>query len=153
MDGFTIGTARIQDIPALQSLLTALFSIETDFRSDAELQRRGLAMLLEDRDRAVVLVARDAGGLAVAMASAQLVISTAEGAPSAWIEDVVVREDFRGKGIGEALVSALCAWAHDRGATRAQLLADRTNEAALEFYRRGGWTETRLGAWRIDLQK
>ena len=49
MQGFTIGPARAEDIPALESLLAALFSIEVDFRPDGERQRRGLALLLGRR--------------------------------------------------------------------------------------------------------
>ncbi len=153
MNGFTIDTARTDDIPALQLLLAALFSIETDFRVDGGLQRRGLALLIENGERAVVLVARDASGVAIAVASAQLVISTAEGASSAWVEDVIVGDDHRGMGVGRALLAALLDWARDHGATRAQLLADRTNEKALDFYHRLGWQPTRLNAWHIDLRK
>jgi GNAT superfamily N-acetyltransferase len=151
MQGITIGTARAADLPALESLLAALFSIEVDFQPDGERQRRGLALLIGDAERAIVLTARDAAGTVVATASAQLVVSTAEGARSAWIEDVVVAEAFRSRGIGTALLSALLDWAHEKGATRAQLLADRTNAPALDFYRRLGWQSTQLGAWRIAL--
>jgi GNAT superfamily N-acetyltransferase len=153
MHGFTIGAANAEDIPALQSLLATLFSIEVDFHPDAERQRRGLELLLRDTDRAVVLVARDAKGAVAAMASAQLVVSTAEGALSAWIEDVVVAEGFRRRRIGEALLAALLDWAGENGATRAQLLADRTNKPALDFYRRLGWEPTQLDAWRVRLRK
>lgn len=151
MQRITIGTACAADLPALESLLAALFSIEMDFCPDGERQRRGLALLIDDAERAIVLTARDAAGTVVAMASAQLVVSTAEGARSAWIEDVVVAEAFRSRGIGTALLSALLDWAHEKGATRAQLLADRTNAPALDFYRRLGWQSTQLGAWRISL--
>jgi GNAT superfamily N-acetyltransferase len=151
MPDFTIGSARVEDIPALQALLGALFAIEVDFRPDPDRQCRGLALLLEDPDRAVVMTARDPSGAAIAMASAQLVVSTAEGARSAWIEDVVVAEGWRGRGIGSVLLSAVLGWAREKGATRAQLLADRTNAPALDFYRRLGWQSTQLGAWRIGL--
>jgi GNAT superfamily N-acetyltransferase len=149
MEGFTIATARAEDIPALESLLATLFSIEADFHPDGERQRRGLALLIEDAERAVVMTARDSWGTVVAMASAQLVMSTAEGAWSAWIEDVVVAEGFRGRGIGASLLSALLDWARAKGATRAQLLADHANAPALEFYHQLGWQPLRLGAWRI----
>ena len=148
---FTIGPARAEDVPALEALLGALFSIEMDFRPDAVRQRRGLALLLEDADRAIVMSARDATGAVIGMASAQLVVSTAEGARSAWIEDVVVAEGFRSEGVATTLLAAVLDWARERGATRAQLLADRGNTPALEFYRRLGWQPTQLGAWRIGL--
>jgi GNAT superfamily N-acetyltransferase len=151
MQGFTIGPARAEDVPALESLLAALFSIEVDFRPDGERPRRGLALLISDAERAVVMTARDAAGSVVGMASAQLVVSTAEGAWSAWIEDVVVAEDCRGSGIGASLLAAVLDWARAGGATRAQLLADHTNLRALDFYRRLGWQSTQLGAWRVAL--
>ena len=151
MQGFTIGTANAGDLPALELLLALLFSIEVDFRPDGERQRRALALLLEDAERAIVMAARDPSGAVIGMASAQLVVSTAEGAWSAWVEDVVVAEGFRGKGIGASLLSALLDWAREKGATRAQLLADRTNAPALDFYRRLGWQPTQLGAWRVAL--
>jgi len=153
MQEFSIGTASPEDIPALELLLAALFSIEADFHPDVERQRRGLALLMEDAARAVVMTARDSSGTVIAMASAQLVVSTAEGARSAWIEDVVVAERFRGRSIGAALLAALLDWARERGATRAQLLADRDNASALAFYGRLDWQPTQLGAWRIPLRK
>ncbi len=151
MDDVTITPARAEDVTALQSLLATLFSIEMDFHPDAERQRRGLEFLLADAERAVVMTARDSTGAVIGMASAQLVVSTAEGAYSVWIEDVIVAEGCRGRGIGVSLLGALLDWAQGKGATRAQLLADRTNVRALDFYRRLGWQSTQLGAWRSAL--
>jgi GNAT superfamily N-acetyltransferase len=85
------------------------------------------------------------------MVSAQLVISTAEGAPSTWVEDMVVRDGWRGQGIGRALLDGLMSWAKSKGATRAQLLVDLDNEPALGYYQHLGWQTTRLGARRIAL--
>jgi GNAT superfamily N-acetyltransferase len=147
MNGVTIAPASEADIPELIDLLAVLFSIEQDFSPDPDKQRRGLATLLAS-PTGHIAIARDTSSRAVGMATAQLVISTAEGAPSAWVEDVVVREDFRGKGLGRALLDAVLAWAQTQGALRAQLLADLDNAPALGFYDRVGWQPTRLGAWR-----
>ena len=144
--------ARPADVPALVELLAALFAVESDFSADRAKQRHGLEMLLAQPDeRAVVLVARSNDGEVAGMASAQLVISTAEGAPSAWIEDVVVQPALRGQGIARLLLGDLLDWAQRHGATRAQLLADNANIPALEFYRHIGWQPTRLSAWRLAL--
>jgi GNAT superfamily N-acetyltransferase len=143
----TITPASEADIPDLIDLLGILFSIEQDFSPDPDKQRRGLAALLAS-PTGHIAIARDATSRAIGMATAQLLISTAEGAPSAWIEDVVVREDFRGKGLGRALLDAVLAWARTRGAVRAQLLADLDNAPALAFYDRLDWQPTRLGARR-----
>jgi GNAT superfamily N-acetyltransferase len=146
-----ITPARATDIPGMLALLAELFSIEKDFRPDPVLQRRGLELLLVRPDSAHAVVARSYTGAVLGMATAQLVISTAEGGPSAWIEDVVVAAGYRGKGIGRGLLGAVLGWAKDRGATRAQLLADSDNVVALAFYDRLGWRPTRLGARRISL--
>lgn len=144
-----IEPALASDIPALVKLLESLFAIELDFTFDAARQQRGFERLLaEPRDRATLLVARSDDTVA-GMASGQLVISTAEGAPSVWIEDVVVDEPFRGQGVGRALLRGVIDWAVGHGATRAQLLADRDNEQAIAFYRHLGLEVTNLIALRL----
>jgi GNAT superfamily N-acetyltransferase len=135
-----IEPATLDDLPALVTLLSQLFAIEKDFPIDVDRQRRGLEMLIRaPRTRAVLLVARGESPRPIGMASGQLVVSTAEGALSAWIEDVFVSERFRGRGVGRALLHAVLEWAATQGATRAQLLADQSNQSALEFYAGQGW--------------
>ncbi|MDR0737137.1 MAG: GNAT family N-acetyltransferase [Zoogloeaceae bacterium] len=156
--GICVETADKTDIPALIELLALLFSIEQDFCPDPEKQRRGLERLLDAPENGVVFVARDMGGdgdcpknPAIGMASAQLVISTASGAPSAWVEDVVLRPEYRKMGIGRQLLAAAAAWARQKGARRLQLLADADNTPALAFYARLDWQPTHLFAWRISV--
>ncbi len=139
----SIRPATPEDVDALVALLRVLFGIESDFRPDPERQRRGLARLLADGERSRVLVA-ERGTTAVGMVTAQLVVSTAEGAPSAWVEDVVVDAAERGRGVGGWLLAAVERWARERGATRLQLLADRENAPAVRFYERHGWRSTKL---------
>lgn len=149
---FTLRQAGAADIPALVSLLATLFSIEQDFAADTERQRRGLAAVLGS-PLGHIAVATAPDGLVVGMCSGQLVYSTAEGAASVWIEDVVVAEGWRRRGIGRALLQSVLDWAACRGASRAQLLVDLDNPPALDFYRKLGWAETRLGARRLHLQR
>lgn len=138
-----IRAATTADLGALVGLLGVLFSIEEDFRPDRRRQRRGLALMLEEPARRVVLVAERARAV-VGMVSVQLVVSTAEGAPSGWLEDLVVTEEARRGGVGRALLLAAERWARSRGATRLQLLADEGNAPALRFYRRMEWAGTKL---------
>lgn len=146
---YRIESAHPGDIHELTGLLASLFAIESDFSIDGEKQRRGLELLLaQPQDRVVVLVARADDGKAIGMASAQLVISTAEGAPSAWIEDVVVDKVFQRRGVARLLLDGLGAWARRNGATRLQLVADNGNASALDFYRQLGWQPTQLSLWR-----
>jgi GNAT superfamily N-acetyltransferase len=153
-EAIRIERARESDIPALIELLSTLFAIEGDFASDRARQRRGLELLMtQPDDRAVLLVARMNDDMVIAMASAQLVLSTAEGAPSAWIEDVVVQQGMRRRGTARLLIQELLGWAARHGATRAQLLADNANLPAHDFYRHLGWRSTQLSAWRRALQE
>jgi GNAT superfamily N-acetyltransferase len=146
-----IREASSADLDALVRLLGILFAIEEDFRPDAVRQRRGLWLMLEDPARRRVLVA-ERGGAVIGMVTGQLVVSTAEGAPAVLVEDLIVEEAERGRGVGRLLLRALEAWARERGATRLQLLADRGNEQALAFYARLGWRATRLLGLQRALQ-
>lgn len=138
------------DVAELSRLLDDLFSIEQDFQPNSENQERGMLLLLQHPDRGCIKVAEEDGRI-IGMVSAQLVISTAEGAPSAWVEDMVVCGDQRGKGVGRALLDSLTDWARSKGASRAQLLVDLDNEPALGYYQHLGWQSTRLAARRIKL--
>ena len=147
----TTDYARPADIDALVALLAILFSIEQDFSPDAAAQRRGLELLLASPERGQILVARHATAGVIGMVSVQLVMSTAIGAPSAWVEDMVVSAPFRGQGIGKMLLVKAREWAASKGAGRMQLLADADNAPALDFYRHLGWQPTRLLAWKTGL--
>ncbi|HEY3300354.1 MAG TPA: GNAT family N-acetyltransferase [Methylophilaceae bacterium] len=146
-----IENAQQADIPALITLLDTLFSIEADFEANTEKQTLGLAMLLSMPDRAVIKVARNEEQQVVGMVSAQLVISTAQGTPSAWVEDMVVDASYRGCGIGKRLLEAARDWAIQHGASRMQLLVDTANQPALDFYEHLGWETTQLNARKLML--
>jgi GNAT superfamily N-acetyltransferase len=147
-----IRTATPDDIEAMVELLSELFSVEEDFVFDPLRQARGLLLLLGGCGKhKVVKVAETSGGV-VGMATAQMVISTAEGGMAVWVEDVVVKSGWRGKGIGRALLNRICGWGRARGITRFQLLADRNNPAALEFYKKNGWAMTQLCCMRYRIE-
>ena len=126
----------------MRRLLEQLFAIEQDFVPDPEKQQRGLALLL-DSTKSRIFVAEQAGRI-VGMLTVQLLISTAEGGTAGLVEDVVVDEAYRDRGIGKALLQHLEAWAIQTGTTRLQLLADRNNHSALGFYEKQGWSATGL---------
>lgn len=144
-----IGNASVEDIPALTALLDSLFAIEVDFSADLTKQVRGLQMIIENPKLAIIKVARDDENKVIGMVSAQLVISTAQGTYSAWVEDMVVAEKYRGMGVGRKLLEAAISWAKEKGASRAQLLVDTENEPALGYYQHLGWETTQLQARKI----
>jgi GNAT superfamily N-acetyltransferase len=139
-----IRDALPDDLNALVALLQALFSIEVDFAVDKKRQRRGLSMMLEGCGKHRCVKVAQVEGVVVGMCTAQMLVSTAEGGWVALIEDMVVDLEYRRMGIGRQLLSAIEIWAHKHGITRLQLLADRTNFSALDFYDKMGWWPTRL---------
>jgi GNAT superfamily N-acetyltransferase len=146
-EGLPLATAHIRrgrptDIDELVDLLRLLFTIEADFDFNATRQRRGLAMMLACNS-AVILVA-EAENRVIGMCTGQLTISTAEGGFALLVEDVMVLEAWQGRGVGRKLIKALGKWARARNVERLQLLADRNNQAALEFYNKLGWQSTEL---------
>ena len=148
---FVIENASNQDIPALINLLGILFAIEADFQADVAKQTKGLALLINHPENGVIKVAKNEKRQVIGMVSAQLVISTAQGSPSAWIEDMVIEEAYRGEGVGKALLDEALIWSKNKGATRAQLLVDTENTPALGYYAHLGWETTQLQARKIFL--
>lgn len=151
MTGITYTEANASDIDDLVSLLSDLFTLEKDFNPDLSKQKKGLELLINNHTNATIQVAKNAVGRVVGMVSGQLVISTAEGATSAWIEDMVVEVTYRGQGIGKILLQRALDWAKQNGATRAQLLVDLENAEALGYYEHLKWEPTQLQARRVFL--
>lgn len=147
MNDVIVRPAEERDLGPMCGLLQELFSIEQDFQVEPARQRRGLESLLA-RDNSALMLVADAGGTAIGMCTAQVLISTAEGGPVALVEDVVVTQSWRGQGIGARLLAAVDEWARERGLRRLQLLADRTNGRAIDFYVSKGWQCTRMVALR-----
>jgi GNAT superfamily N-acetyltransferase len=139
-----IRAARPGDIPRMTVLLAELFSIESDFTPDVEKQIRGLSVLVAGPPGRLCVLVAEERGMVVGMATVQTLISTAEGGRVGLVEDVVVQHDVRGRGIGTQLIAAIVDWARSHGLTRFQLLADRDNQPALDFYTSGNWERTRL---------
>jgi len=144
-----IRQAKLADLADLVGLLHLLFSIEEDFDFDADRQHRGLAMMLE-RDGAVILVA-EAESRVIGMCTGQRMISTAEGGYSLLVEDVVVGERWRGRGVGAGLLKGLEERAKEMRVSRFQLLADRSNNGGLRFYQKQNWQKTELICLRKHL--
>jgi GNAT superfamily N-acetyltransferase len=141
--------ATLADVDELVDLLGQLFEMESDFEVDPAKQAAGLRLLIES-GRGCVLVA-EYDRRVIAMCSVQIYISTAEGGEVGLLEDMVVSREITGCGIGRRLLSAMEAWAAQKGLTRLQLLADRHNAPALAFYDRMGWSRTQLICLRKSL--
>jgi GNAT superfamily N-acetyltransferase len=145
-----IEQATAADIPQLADLLTVLFAQEADFRPDREKQMRGLRLIVDAPDRGRIFLAR-LGGEVVGMVSLLFTVSTAEGAMACWLEDMVVRRDQRGNGLGSRLLQHAVAYAKKNGFARITLLTDRINDRAIRFYERHEFRRSEMAPLRRPL--
>ncbi|MGZ8947534.1 MAG: N-acetyltransferase family protein [Methylococcaceae bacterium] len=140
----TIRTAYSSDIAQLVDLFNELFTIEADFDFDQDKQTYGLNLLLKSEKDCILVAESLHDNKVLGMCTVQTLISTAEGGPVCLLEDLVVAADFRNQGIGSKLVGEAINWAECQGLKRLQLLADKNNLPALNFYQKQGWQSTQL---------
>jgi GNAT superfamily N-acetyltransferase len=146
-----IRPAKPADVPWMCGLLSELFSIESDFNPDSQKQATGLGLLLADKSGLSAVMVAEKGDEIVGMCSVQALVSTAEGGLAGFVEDLVVRKDCRGYGIGTRLLSEIFRWCETKGISRVQLLRDFDNMDALIFYAMNGWSNTKLMCMRKSL--
>jgi ribosomal protein S18 acetylase RimI-like enzyme len=139
-----IRTANSSDIAQLVELLKELFTIEADFDFDQEKQACGLNLLLKSEKDCIFVAELLNDNKVLGMCTVQTLISTAEGGMVGLLEDLIVAADFRNKGIASKLVAEAVNWAECQGLKRLQLLADKNNLPALDFYQKQGWQSTQL---------
>lgn len=147
--------ARRDDLPALVALLGVLFAQEREFTPDPARQRIGLTRILDNPMIGTIFVALDESRGArevIGMCNLLISESTFLGAPAAWLEDVVVRPDRRGSGIGAALLAAVRQHAQTRGIQRISLLTDFDNATAMRLYERAGFERSSMVAMRCYLR-
>ena len=142
-----IEPATAADVPDLVALLGTLFSQEAEFQPDPELQRRGIEMILASPALGQIFVARE-NGATVGMINLLFTVSTALGAPVCWLEDMIVRADKRGVGIGGRLIDHAIAHAREQDYRRITLMTDGNNASAHAFYLRHGFVTSNMAALR-----
>ena len=99
-------------------------------------------------DSSHLLIAKTDG---VIVGSLTLVIFRIPTGIRAWIEDVVVDADARGKGVGEALNKFALAEARRQGVTTVDLTSRPTREAANRLYQRLGFKVRETNVYRYDV--
>ncbi len=109
--------------------------------------REQLAELVDGPDT-VLFVARVDGRV---MGSLTLAFYRIPTGLKAWIEDVVVDDDARGRGVGAALNEAALAVARRRGAKDVSLTSRPSREAANRLYQRIGFERRETNVYRYTL--
>jgi GNAT superfamily N-acetyltransferase len=140
--------AEARDVPAIVDLLAAdqLGASRDGVRTGADLADYQRAFDAIDGDPAHLLVVAEAGGDIVATFQLSFLPGLARhGALRAQIEAVRVREDYRGRRLGEALMTWAIDEARRRGCAIVQLTSDKSRHAAHRFYARLGLAATHEG--------
>ncbi|MEM9042107.1 MAG: GNAT family N-acetyltransferase [Actinomycetota bacterium] len=96
-----------------------------------------------------VFVARLDGAIVGSLTLAFYLIPTGL---KAWIEDVVVDDAARGRGVGRLLNEAALDRARSRGAKNVSLTSRPSREAANRLYQRIGFTAYETNLYRFDLR-
>lgn len=152
-----IEPAQLHDLDQLAELVYQLLAHEADFTPDRARQRAGLQAILEAPHVGQIFVARgaaddsaeEAAGAVLGMLCLLFTISTAQGGPVCTLEDVIVREDLRGRGIGSHLLEHAISFARRRGFTRITLLTDKSNAGAQRLYERHGFVRSEMAVMRV----
>jgi ribosomal protein S18 acetylase RimI-like enzyme len=128
-------------VSAISSLLPQLTSASPPSASE-------LAAIV-DSPATSLLIARDGDTVLGTLTLAVFRIPTGL---RAWIEDVIVDEAARGRGIGEALTLRAVELAGEAGARSVELTSRPTREAANRLYRRLGFEERETNVLRLTLR-
>lgn len=79
-----------------------------------------------------------------------LVVFTIPTGHRAWVEDVVVDESARGKGVGRALIEHALQFAHRKGALTVDLTSRPTRVAANQLYQKVGFQSRHTNVYRFQ---
>jgi GNAT superfamily N-acetyltransferase len=149
---FTLRPAGPDDAEILVSLILELAEYEKmtdEAQPDAEALRAHLDPDANPRCDAL-LAEDDATGEAVGFALFFQNYSTFLSRWGIYLEDLYVKPEFRGEGIGFALLKRVAEIADERGCRRLEWSVLNWNQLAIDFYRRLGaramdeWTTMRL---------
>lgn len=130
---FTIRPAVPEDVGSIANLIRELAiyeKLDQHARATPDDFRRHL---FGNRPYAEVLLA-EIGGEPVGLALFFHTFSTFRGQPGIYLEDLFVQPEYRGQGIGKALLGSLAKIAHERNCGRLEWAVLDWNKPAIDFY-------------------
>ncbi len=132
----TVRNATEDDWPAVEGLLAELGRPDVRGAPEEDTARRIYLGYLE-RDDAEALVAEEDGRV-VGFVDMEYRVRLNFTTPQAWIPDLVVAEDGRGRGVGAALLTRCLERARERDCWSLSLESSNWRERAHAFYLREG---------------
>lgn len=138
------------DVPDILSLIQALAVYERMRDDCVATEARLRVTLFGPTPKAEVMLAETATGEVAGFALFCSNYSTFLAQPGIWLEDLFVRPEYRGQGIGQALLAKLARLALERGCGRVEWAVLDWNAPSIGFYESLGargmteWTTFRL---------
>ena len=154
----SIRPATPDDLADIQALILALAEYERLSHLCVATSEQLADALLGPRPAAEVQIARIDGdsGPAVGFALFCHTFSTFLGRRTLWLEDLYVRQEHRGRGVGRALLRRLASIARERGCGRFEWAVLDWNAPSIRFYEGLGarlmddWTICRVTGDALD---
>ena len=145
-----IRPATVQDVPIILALIVELAAYEKEPDAVvATVEDLHEALFGPDPSAACHVALHD--GAVVGFALWYRTFSTWQGKPGLWLEDLFVRPEARGTGLGRALLVELAGIAVARGWSRFEWWVLDWNTPAHGFYRSlGARPEDDWTVWRVD---
>ncbi len=137
-------------VEVTEELVTSLNQLLPQLSSNAGPLSAAEVEALVTSPATVVFVARDDGRI---VGSLTLVVFSIPTGLRAWIEDVVVDEPARGKGVGEALTNAAIEESRRRKVRSIDLTTRPSREAANRLYARLGFELRQTNVYRFSVER
>lgn len=132
-------------------LITAFKALVPQLSSSNPAPNRVALAKIVASEASILFVARDESGAIVG--SLTLVVFDIPTGIRAWIEDVVVDEQARGRGVGEQLNRVAIQRATTQGATTVDLTSRPSREAANRLYQKLGFALRDTNIYRYQVRR
>jgi len=131
--GFSIRPAIQDDVPLILALIRELAEYEK-LTHEVSATEDDLRKWLFGKHPAAEVLIGESDGQPAAFALFFHNFSTFLGKPGIYLEDLYVRPEFRGQGLGKAMLARLARLAKERGCGRLEWWVLDWNEPAIRFY-------------------
>lgn len=140
MDYITIREATEQDLPAIKALMAELIEAVSDTGGyDVDTALENCRSLLKNADSHILVA--EADGNVIGAINLDIRRTILHSGLSGLIDEIVVAESYRGKGVGRKLIDAAVEKCKLSGCCEIEVSTELTNTKARSFYKSCGFEE------------